>query len=346
MRSLQHVPRKKRGQNLSLEPLEDRQLLSAGQGSTFAIMPGTVSSANQVSSVQFNLDPSMFTAPRGGKILLGIDVAAASGSTIAPEIVSVKNAKGRTVGGLIHSYYTAQVIKAQKMKDPVTSAVMIRLPVPKTGQAPATYTVQVKGGANTTGTYLVGFYLPGDVAGTGQVTTADLQTIKSDLGATPTSSKYSFDADVNRDGKISPADLAFAAMNLGASTKVSPIITVNLDPATDGPLNDRITNHNPVHFTGTVTPNATVTFTEINGNSPGATTTADASGNYSIWVPLGNGSNTFKVTTTDAFGQSISGQISPVTYTTNPPQVITSPSQLASTNSTSTSTSTSSSSTG
>ena len=126
-------------------------------------------------------------------------------------------------------------------------------------------------------------------------------------------------------------------MNYGAKTTVSPIITVNLDPATDGPLNDRITNHNPVHFTGTVTPNATVTFSEINGNSPGATTTADAAGNYSIWVPLGNGSNTFQVTTTDAFGQSISGQIAPVTFSTNPPQIITSPSQLTSTNSTSSS---------
>ena len=161
----------------------------------------------------------------------------------------------------------------------------------------------MRGGAKTTGAYLLGFYLPGDVAGTGTVTTADLQTIKSDLGATPSSSNYSFDADVNRDGKISPADLAFASMNLGAKTTISPIITVNLDPATDGPLNDRITNHNPVHFTGTATPNATVTFTEINSNSPGATTTADGSGNYSIMVPLGNGSNTFQVTTTDAFGQ-------------------------------------------
>jgi hypothetical protein len=337
MSPLQKEPRKKRGRNFSLEMLEGRQLLSAGQGSTFAIMPGTVASAGQVSTVQFKIDPSQFTPTRGGKILLGIDVAASSGSTVAPEIISVRDANGRPAGALIHSVYTAQVIKAKKLTDPISSATLIRLPVPKAGQAPATYTVQVKGGANTTGSYLLGFYLPGDVAGTGTVTTPDLQTIKNDLGGTPTSSKYSFDADVNRDGKIAPSDLAYAAMNLGAKTTISPIVTVNLDPATDGPLNDRITNHNPVHFTGTVTPNATVTFKEINGNSPGATTTADGSGNYSILVPLGNGSNTFQVTTTDAFGQSISGQISPVTYTTNPPQVINSPAQLTSTSSASTS---------
>ena len=107
--------------------------------------------------------------------------------------------------------------------------------MPKAGQAPADYTVQVRAANKTTGDYLLGFYLPGDVAGTGTVTQADLQTIKSDLGVTASSSNYNFDADVNRDGIIAPADLAFAAMNLGASTKISPIISVNLNPARRSP---------------------------------------------------------------------------------------------------------------
>ena len=46
------------------------------------------------------------------------------------------------------------------------------------GQPANDYSVQVKGLDLTTGQYLVGFYLPGDVAGTGTVTQADLQTIK------------------------------------------------------------------------------------------------------------------------------------------------------------------------
>ncbi len=336
-------PRKKRGRNLSLELLEDRQLLSSGEGSTFAIMSGTVATANHVSSVQFKINPSDFTPTRGGKILLGIDVAADPNTSIQPEIVSVKNANGQVAGGLIHSAYTRQIIKAKKLTDPISSAVLISLPVPKAGQASAVYTVQVRAANKTTGDYLLGFYLPGDVAGTGTVTQADLQTIKSDLGVTASSSNYNFDANVTRNGKISPADLAFAAMNLGASTKISPIIGVNLNPA-DDPLNDRITSDKTVNFTGTVTPGATVTFTEINNNSPGATTTADTSGNYSIMVPLGNGSNTFDVTTMDAFGQSISGQIAPVTYSANPPKVVnTPPSSTASTTPTATPASTSTS---
>jgi len=316
-------PHKKRGRVLSLELLEDRQLLSAGEGSTFAIMSGTVASAKQVSSVPFIINPNDFTPTRSGKFLLGIDVAADPNTSIQPEIVSVKNAQGREVS-LIHSVYTRAIVKSKKLTDPVSSAVLLFLRVPKAGQAPADYTVQVRGANNTTGDYLLGYYLPGDVAGTGTVTTADLQTIKSDLGVTASSSNYSFDADVNRDGVIAPADLAFAAMNLGASTTISPVISVNLNPA-DDPLNDRITSDKTVNFTGTATPGATVTFTEINNNSPGASTTANASGNYSIMVPLGNGSNTFNVATMDAFGQSITGQIAAVTYSTNPPTVVNTP---------------------
>jgi hypothetical protein len=335
MNTSQGQPRKRRGQGISLEVLEDRRLLSAGMGSTFAIMPGSVDKAGQVSTVQFKIDPKVFTPGHGGKLTLGIDIAAdtSNNSTVKPEIVAVKSATGGTYR-VQHSIYSATIIKASKLATPVSSAVLVTLPVPKANQAPAVYTVQVKGNYNTTGKYLVGFYLPGDAKGTGTVDATNLQTITSEFGAKATASgtKYTFDADANRDGKISVADLQIASKNLGAKVTVSPVISVNLDPATDGPLHSRITNFRTVHFTGATTPGATVTFAEVNKNSPGATATADASGNYSIMVPLGDGSNTFQVTSTDAFGQTISGQIAPVTYTLNPPQVINNPSQLATTN--------------
>ena len=59
-------PHKRRGRNPALELLEDRQLLSAGQGSTFAIMTGAVNTAKQVSSVSFTINPNDFTARRQG----------------------------------------------------------------------------------------------------------------------------------------------------------------------------------------------------------------------------------------------------------------------------------------
>jgi hypothetical protein len=333
-------PRRKRATGFSLERLEERQVLSAGMGSTFAIVPGAITTAGQSSSVQFKLDPSQFTPGHGGKIVLGIDVAPDPNGTVKPEIVSVTNASGRLAAPIQHSVYTASIIKAQKAAKkgvtPVSSAVLITLPVPKTGQAPGVYTVHVQGQGGSTGSYLVGFYLPGDVNGDGTVNATDLQTMMSEFGSTPQQSgtKYTFDADTNRDGRISVSDLRVGSENLGASTKIVPVINVNLDPATDGPLHSRITNFNPVHFTGTATPGATVAFTEINNNSPGATATTDSSGNFSIMVPLGSGSNTFSVAATDSFGQTISGQISPVTYTLNPPQVVNSPAQLTTTTTT------------
>jgi hypothetical protein len=337
MNTSNRQPRRKRVTGFSLERLEERQVMSAGMGSTFAIMPGAITTPGQASSVQFKLDPSQFTPGRGGKIVLGIDVAPDPNATVKPELVSVTSASGRVAASVHHSVYTASIIKAQRAAKkgitPVSSAVLITLPVPKAGQAPGVYTVHVQGQGGSTGNYLVGFYLPGDANGDGKVNSTDLQTTMSELGSTPQASgtKYTFDADTNRDGRISLSDLQVGSQNLGASTKISPVINVNLDPATDGPMHSRITNFNPVRFTGSATPGSTVTFTEINKNSPGATGTTDSSGNFSIMVPIGDGSNTFSVSSTDSFGQTISGQISPVTYTLHPPVVINTPADLTST---------------
>jgi hypothetical protein len=300
------------------EILEDRVVLSAGQGSTFAIMPGAVNNVGQVSSVNFKIDPSVFTAPKGGKLLLGIDVAPAtpassssSTATLKPEIVSITDSSGHAIG-VQHGRYNAKVAKANKLGTTQTSAVLVDVKVPPTGQPAANYSVQIKGLELTTGQYLVGFYLPGDAAGTGTVTQADLQTIKKDKGMTAQNSNYNFNADINRDGVINMKDYQLAKQDLGASTKVSPVVSVNLDPASN-PAANRTTPFSTVGFNGALTPNATVTFVDNTGGGT-TTATADATGNYTINVPLVQGSNTFTVTTHDAFGQSISGAITPVVY--------------------------------
>jgi hypothetical protein len=112
---------------------------------------------------------------------------------------------------------------------------------------------------------------------------------------------------------INRQDLRLAQKNLGAATKVSPVASVNLDPASDPSL-DRTTSFSTVHFAGKITPGAMVTFANNSNHGATTTATADATGAYSIMVPLVNGSNTFNVTTQDGFGQSIMGQISPVVY--------------------------------
>ncbi len=327
MKTSNELPRVRRRRCLAPDLLEDRMVLSSGQGSTFAIMPASVTTAGQVSSVPFTVSSSLFTpaAKMHGEMLLGIDVTAVAQATSAssntpanppvePEIVSVTSPDGRVIPAQ-HTHYYPKIARANHLtgvKD-LSSAVLIKVPVPASGQSPATYTVQVAGLGHTTGQYLLGFYLPGDTAGTGSVSKTNVTTVKSLLGDAATNSNYTLDADVNRDGIINGQDLQLVQKNQGASTQVSPVISVNLDPASD-PNSDRTTPYSAVHFAGKATPGATVTFANQANNNAATTTTADSTGAYSIMVPLVSGSNTFTVTTQDAFGQSISGSISPVVY--------------------------------
>ena len=130
---------------------------------------------------------------------------------------------------------------------------------------------------------------------------------------TAENSNYNFDADVNRDGVINGQDLKLAKEDLGASTAVSPVVSVNLDPASNPEL-DGTTPYSSVVYEGNATPGATITFLDQASGVTTTTTAAAKTGTYSITVPLVTGSNTFTVTTMDAFGQSITGAITPVVY--------------------------------
>ena len=115
---------------------------------------------------------------------------------------------------------------------------------------------------------------------------------------TAQSSNYNFDADVNRDGIINSQDLKIAKEDLGVSTKVSPVVSVNLDPASN-PAANRTTPLQHGSLRRRCHPQRDRHFLD---QSSGTTTTAtaDSTGAYSIMVPLVTGSNTFTVTTQDA----------------------------------------------
>ncbi len=121
-----------------------------------------------------------------------------------------------------HGHYYAKIAKANHLGHMPTSATLFTIKPPTGSEAAQTYTVQVKGLDHTTGQYLLGFYLPGDAAGTGAVTKTDVTTIKSLTGDAATNSNYSFDADVNRDGIINGQDRKLAESNIGELDEGQP----------------------------------------------------------------------------------------------------------------------------
>ena len=303
------------------EILETRELLTAGAGDTFAIIPGSVTKSNQPAEVKFTINTSHFTMPNG-KGQIGVDVATPSGSTLQPKILSITPVDSNGVRSpMTRAVYDPTVHRSNTSSGPMTSAVVERVGVNSLSHSTsATYSVKVTGTNRTTGNFLLGFYLPGDANGDGKVTNADVTLVKSELGAKAgtTNTKYTFDADANRDGKITAADLKLTRQNVGMSTNISPVVSANLDPSSTNGLQARQSTNQNVKFTGTATPGAAVKYTEINSLTPPVATTTDSSGNYSIVIPLAAGANTFNVSTQDSFGQSINGTIAPVTYVTQP----------------------------
>lgn len=307
--------RRRRDVQLVPEALEAREMLTGGVGDTIAVIRGAVTKAGQPAAITFTIDPAHFTLPKG-KLLLGVDIASMSGSTLKPQIASVSDPKGAPVK-LTHGKYAAN-LPSGIAAGSRTTAVVAPVHANRTNpNGSVTYTVKVRGLGRTTGGFLVGFYLPGNATGSGKVGPADLAAVQAELGQTGSASgtsKYTFDADANRDGRIKAYDVSVVKQNLGVSTTVNPTVTSSLDPASQTMPHDRVVTTPFAHFTGTATPGATITYQSSASGTRPVTATADSLGNYAISVPLDPGNNTFNVTSHDAFGQTITGTLAPVTF--------------------------------
>lgn len=309
--------RRRRAAVLDPDCLETRQLLTGGQGNTFAIMPVVADAPGGSVKSAFTLAPSHFTVPKG-KIVLGLDIAVPQQSNARPSIVGVADATGKPIRDLQYSLYDPRATrKAAAAQTLESSAVLATLDLRKApaGSTPS-YSVTVSYAKDTNGNALLGYYLPGDVNGDGLVDKTDIKAVRAALNSTSEGSRYNFEADANRDGRIGMNDFKIARQNEGVRTIISPVITANLDPASDTGLADRVTAAQTVKFTGAASPGSNVTFTETGNKVAPTTVQSGADGQYAIGIGLASGANTFKVTTVDAFGQTISGTIAPVTYTT------------------------------
>lgn len=309
-------PRRPRSPSLAPETLEKRELMTGGVGDTFAILPATIKKAGGQATVSFTLDPKLFTT-NGKPFVLGIDVAPGSTSSTNPMVKSVTSSTGKSLA-VQHATFDPKVNRTGAQSDSkLSSAALVTIPgTTAKSTKPMVYKVNISALDKSSGEVLVGFYLPGDSAGTGTVNQASLNSITYGLNAdaNDTTGKYNFDADANRDGKIDKKDLAIAKQNMGVSTKVSPVISADLSPTGITDPKQRISNVPNVVITGTATPGANITYAAT--GLPTQTVTADATtGTYSVPLQLNVGSNTYNVVATDAFKQTITGTIAAITYT-------------------------------
>lgn len=300
--------------HIEAEVLESRQLMTGGAGDTIALSTGTIAAVNGTTSAPFVIESGHFTAPKG-HLVLGVDVVAATGSTLKPQIAGISQGNlhialsGAPRGPQAH-------VKGTSPTADTPHAVLATINLPHKGTTfSASFSTKIAATAKTSGGFLLGYYLPGDVNGDGKVDATDLATIKSLIGKTVSDPAYQFDADSNRDGKITMADYTIAKRNLGVSTTITPDFTANLDPKAQTSTGTRVTNQSTVAFTGMAAPGAKISYTETGGKTGTTSAQADGSGNYSITVPLVPGTNTFKASAFDAFGQTITGTVQPVTYT-------------------------------
>lgn len=296
------------------EVLESRQLLTGGAGNTFALNRGTIADAGGVATSTFQIESGHFTMPKG-RMTLGVDVVPSTGSTLKPVITAIVPQGEGARGPAFHQ-------RVNSASGP--HAVLTTVNLPKKGQGTAAnYQVKITAQSKTSGDFLLGYYLPGDADGNGKVEASDLAAIRGLVGKTVNDAEYNFEADSNRDGRITRADVKLATPNLGVGTTITPDFTANLDPTTDTGAPDRITNSSVVQFNGQAAPGSAISFHEVDGKAADAKTTADSTGKYNISLSLAAGTNNFEVTSVDTFGQTIRGRIQPVTFTTAavPPKV-------------------------
>jgi hypothetical protein len=206
----------------ALERLEERALMTGGAGDTFAIVAGTIDRPGGTSTVQLTLDPAHFTLPRG-VLALGVDIAPDAGSGLKPLIASVDDPHGNLIPQTFGSIYDPHLSHLAVASGQATRAVLTPVGFfPSDPLKPATYTVNVQAEGNSSGTFHLSFYLPGDANGDGVVNQADLRLTRRLFGAHAGQPRYSLGADVNRDGRIGKIDVAYVEQNMGVRTNLSP----------------------------------------------------------------------------------------------------------------------------
>lgn len=290
-----------------LEALEDRVLLASSvTGNNFALISRPVEVPSEVVQIPVNVTSQHFTMPRGSMIL-GIDVIDQPGSNLQPRVLMVTDGSGATLGDITGPENRATIVNVTRPRGVPVQTLTLTVAATTANPEP--------------GAVLTGYYLPGDANADGRVDGRDFRLTQALVGAKRGDANYNFDADANRDGVIDQQDLRLLRRNIGVATKVAPMISANLDPASDTGLPDRVTRLREVRFQGAATPGTVMTFTERANAFDPVQVTVGNDGTYQVQIAIADGENRIDVEAADPFGQIFRGALSPVTHDPEAPEL-------------------------
>ncbi|MFO0954115.1 MAG: hypothetical protein U0835_23765 [Isosphaeraceae bacterium] len=284
----------------SLERLETRWVLSSasptGPG-TFVTVPGVVKNPGVVAPVTVPLAANRFQARH--TTIFGLTARPGDGTNLRPAVVAARGLAGQHVGLLTGAGYQPGINYGAR-------AYL------KAG-TPGPVGVGVAGRAGTTGPFLLGADLPGDVNGDGQVTLADLQQFaQTPFPAGRGSANYNPALDFNRNGQVGQDDVRLLLRNLAPLSPASKPLQLQLKIAPedaargDVPAHTgAVTHQRTVTIVGHATPGSAVFFDSGLGDYTfsGKLLVPDAQGDFRITVTNREGLNNYNFLAVDNFGR-------------------------------------------
>jgi hypothetical protein len=278
-------------QAAELEQLELRQLLSGFPSSVFAEFRGTTSGASPTAVIPIHLNPGGFTL-RGGRAMLGFEVQRTAGG-LDPAAVMVRPAGGGAA--LPTRLSRANPIGAS------TGASLVLADIP-TGD----FEVVVGGEAASTGSYLVRISLVGDVNGDRAVNQQDIDLLAAAFGSASGQAGFVANGDADGDGSITSFDRSMQVRNNGDATSINPLdLTAAYSPAPTVtlPNGSGLLNTRTPRVVGTTNPGQVIGLDLDGDGFDDGSTTALASGQYSLQLSLAEGLTPVRVRVQDSFGQ-------------------------------------------
>lgn len=290
------MPRHRKQQRPALDVLEERLVLtSTVPVNTLATVQGTVSSPGAVAQVTVPVTAHNINGLKS--IVLGTATSPTDGSGLLPQVVSVIGPDGKRL--------------TLQPGAPFIAASHNEATSYFTNSTPGTVTIGVTGLNNTTGSFQLREYLPGDINGDGQVTLADVQLFPKSYLSQVGDASYNVAADANLNGQIGQDDARFLERNLKPLTPKIPLkvrLTLAPQDAVKGHVPSNSGGHTflkTVTILGKTTPGSIV-FTDnslANYSFAGTAVATDARGDFSVKATNSNGINNNDFLVIDPFGQ-------------------------------------------